>query len=130
MTASSHDKRRIRIRAGDVTVEAVLNGSATADVLWEALAITGYVQTWGDEIYFSIPVTVGEADDARATVDKGTVAYWPPGSALCLFWGPTPASRGNEIRPASPVNVIGRIAGDPTVLAQVPDGAEITVDPV
>jgi len=128
MSASSHHERRIRVIAGDVAVEATLNDSATADALWDALPIEGRVQTWGDEIYFSVPVTIGEADDARATVDKGAVAYWPPGSALCLFWGPTPASRGDEIRPASPVNVIGQIVGDATVLAQAPEGAEITVE--
>ena len=119
--------RQIRIEAGGVAVSAALSDSSAADALWEALPITGRVQTWGDEIYFSIPVEAAEADDAQATVDKGAVAYWPPGSALCLFWGPTPMSRGNEIRPASPVNVLGAIYGDPTVLSQVEDGAEITV---
>jgi hypothetical protein len=119
--------RQIRIEAGGVAVSAALSDSSAADALWEALPITGRVQTWGDEIYFSIPVEAAEADDAQATVDKGAVAYWPPGSALCLFWGPTPMSRGNEIRPASPVNVLGAIDGDPTVLSQVEDGAEITV---
>ena len=118
--------RQIRIEAGGVAVSAALSDSSAADALWEALPITGRVQTWGVEIYFSIPVEAAEADDAQATVDKGAVAYWPPGSALCLFWGPTPMSRGNEIRPASPVNVLGAIDGDPTVLSQV-DGAEITV---
>ena len=120
--------RLIRIRAGEVSVTAALNGSTTADALWDALPITGRVQTWGDEIYFSIPVDAPEAPDAAATVDKGAVAYWPPGSALCLFWGPTPMSRGDEIRPASAVNVIGAIDGDPSVLAAVPDGAEIAVE--
>ena len=120
--------RRIRIEADDFVVSATLNDSATADALWKALPITGRVQTWGDEIYFSIPLDAAEADDARATVDKGAVAYWPPGAALCLFWGPTPMSRGNEIRPASPVNVLGAIDGDPTVLARVADGAEIGVE--
>ena len=120
--------RRIRIRAAAVTVTAALNDSSTADAVWEALPITGQVQTWGDEIYFSIPVEAGEAPDARATVDKGAVAYWPPGSALCLFWGPTPMSRGDEIRPASPVNVLGAIDGDPAVLAKAPYGAEIVVE--
>ena len=122
------NERRIRIRAGAVTVSATLNDSPTADAVWEALPITGQVQTWGDEIYFSIPVEAAEAPDARATVDKGAVAYWPPGSALCLFWGPTPMSRGDEIRPASPVNVFGAIEGDPTVLGQAPYGAEIVVE--
>ena len=120
--------RRIRIRAGAVTVSATLDDSSTADAVWEALPITGQVQTWGDEIYFSIPVEAAEAPDARATVDKGAVAYWPPGSALCLFWGPTPMSRGDEIRPASPVNILGAIEGDPTVLRQAPHGAEIVVE--
>ena len=120
--------RRIRIRAGAVTVSATLDDSSTADAVWEALPITGQVQTWGDEIYFPIPVEAAEAPDARATVDKGAVAYWPPGSALCLFWGPTPMSRGDEIRPASPVNVLGAIEGDPTVLGRAPYGAEIVVE--
>ncbi len=120
--------RRIRIRAGDVTVGAALNDSTTADAVWDALPITGRVQTWGDEIYFPIPVDAEEAPDAAETVDKGAVAYWPPGSALCLFWGPTPMSRGDEIRPASAVNVIGAIDGDPTLLAAIPSGAEIAVE--
>jgi len=120
--------RRIRIRAGDATVGATLNDSTTAAAVWDALPITGRVQTWGDEIYFPIPVDAEEAPDAAETVDKGAVAYWPPGSALCLFWGPTPMSRGDEIRPASAVNVIGAIDGDPTLLAAIPSGAEIAVE--
>ena len=120
--------RRIRIRAGAVTVSAILDDSSTADAVWDALPITGQVQTWGDEIYFSIPVEAAEAPDAQATVDKGAVAYWPPGSALCLFWGPTPMSRGDEIRPASPVNVLGAMEGDPTVLGQASYGTEIVVE--
>ena len=120
--------RRIRIRAGAVTVSATLDDSPTADAVWNALPITGQVQTWGDEIYFPIPVEAAEAADAQATVDTGAVAYWPPGSALCLFWGPTPMSRGDEIRPASPVNVLGAIDGDPTVLGRAPYGAEIVVE--
>lgn len=118
----------ILIRAGGVTVTAALNDSPTAGAVWDALPITGRVQTWGDEIYFPIPVDAAEAPDAAETVDKGAVAYWPPGNALCLFWGPTPMSRGDEIRPASAVNVIGTIDGDPTVLGAVPSGAEIVVE--
>ena len=118
----------ILIRSGGVTVTAALNDSPAARAVWDALPTTGRVQTWGDEIYFPIPVDAAEAPDAAETVDKGAVAYWPPGSALCLFWGPTPMSRGDEIRPASAVNVIGAIDGDPTVLAAVPSGAEIVVE--
>ena len=77
--------RTIRIRAGEVSLTAALNDSTTADAVWDALPITGRVQTWGDEIYFSIPVDAPEAPDAAPTVAPGAVAYWPPGSALCLF---------------------------------------------
>jgi hypothetical protein len=122
--------RQIQISAGMVTVTATLNDSETADALWDALPFTGSAQTWGDEIYFSIPVEADEAHDAQETVDAGAIAFWPPGSALCLFWGPTPMSAPGEIRPASPVNVMGMIDGDPTELDAVPGGAEISVERV
>lgn len=120
-------ERQIEISAGDVIVTAVLNDSDTADELWAALPITARAQTWGDEIYFSIPVSVEEAADSQETVEMGAVAFWPPGSALCLFWGPTPMSAPGEIRPASAVNVMGLIDGDPTVLGGVADGTEVVV---
>ena len=120
-------ERQIEISAGDVIVTVVLNDSDTADELWAALPITARAQTWGDEIYFSIPVSVEEAADSQETVEMGAVAYWPPGSALCLFWGPTPMSAPGEIRPASAVNVMGLIDGDPTVLGGVADGTEVVV---
>jgi len=121
-------ERSVLISAGGLSVTAELNDSSTADLLWDALPIMGSAQTWGDEIYFSIPVDADEADDADETVEMGAVAYWPPGNALCLFWGPTPMSAPGEIRPASAVNVMGLIDGDPTVLAGVSDGAEIVVE--
>ena len=95
--------------------------------LWDALPITGRAQTWGDEIYFKTPLTEDE-ENGREVVDKGDVAFWPPGQALCLFWGPTPASRGDEIRPASPVNVIGSIEGDATVLGSFRSGDMVSVE--
>ena len=120
-------ERQIEISAGDVIVTAVLNDSDTADELWAALPITARAQTWGDEIYFSIPVSVEEAADSQETVEMGAVAFWPPGSALCLFWGPTPMSAPGEIRPAAAGNVRGLIDGDPTVLGGVADGTEVVV---
>ncbi len=122
------DERQIQISAGGVTVIATLNDSSTADQLWEALPITANAQTWGDEIYFSIPVQADEAPDAQETVDMGDVGYWPPGNALCLFFGPTPMSAPGEIRPASAVNVLGAIEGNPAVLKSVPAGSEIVVE--
>ena len=73
---------QIRVVTGNLTVTATLNDSPTADALWAALPITGRVQTWGDEIYFSTPVQAEEAEDAQETVDKGAVAFWPLGNAL------------------------------------------------
>ena len=118
---------KIRITSGDVSLTASLNDSQTAELIWDALPIVGTVQTWGDEIYFPIPVSASNDETAAEVVDKGAVAYWPPGNALCLFWGPTPASRGDEIRPASAVNVCGMIEGDPTALGNAPYGGEIRI---
>jgi hypothetical protein len=117
----------VLITAGAVSVVATLFDSATAKAVLAALPITGRASTWGEEIYFSIPVHA-EEQDAQAVVQVGDIAYWPPGSALCVFFGPTPASRGNEIRPASPVNMVGRVQGDATVLRQVRDGTPVRVE--
>ena len=121
------DGRRIVISAGAVEVTAELYDTATADAVWEALPFKATASTWGDEIYFGIPVSADEEPGASPVVEMGAVAYWPPGSALCLFFGRTPASRGNDIRAASAVNVLGSIDGDPTVLKRVPDGERVTV---
>ena len=119
--------RKIRITVGKITADAVLNGSRTAAAIWDALPLSIAGQTWGDEIYFAIPVTA-TAENARAVVEMGDLAYWPPGSAFCIFYGPTPASQGDEIRPASPVNVFGRVLGDPTVFKPVRSGATVRVE--
>ena len=119
--------RVVRFKAGTVEARAVLNDSSTADKVWDALPITSPVSTWGDEIYFRVPIEA-EEDEAQEVVSMGDVAFWPPGQALCLFFGPTPASRGDEIRPASPVNVVGRIEGDPSIFKQVKPGATVTVE--
>lgn len=103
--------RRIRITAGDVVVTATLNDSATADRVWQALPISARASTWGDEIYFSTPVSAEQARDATDVFERGSVAYWPPGRALCIFFGPTPASTGEEPRMASPGNLLGKVEG-------------------
>ena len=122
--------RQIQISTGDLTLAATLNELETANQLWESLPITGRVQIWGDEIYFSIPLNVEEELGSQETVQAGTVAYWPPGSALCLFWGPTPISALGEIRPASAVNVVGILDNDPNLLAEVPSQAEIIIEKI
>ena len=120
-------QRRINIIAGDVEVTALLNNTRTADLLWSALPIQASGSTWGDEIYFRTSIEA-EEEDAQEVVDMGDVGYWPPGQALCLFFGPTPASQGDEIRPASPVNVVGKLEGDPSILKQVGSGSQVTVE--
>ena len=119
--------RAIRITAGEISADAELNDSKTATAIWQALPIAAPAQTWGDEIYFGVPVRA-EAERAREVVALGDLGYWPPGHAFCIFFGPTPASRGNEIRPASPVNVVGRVEGDATVFKKVRAGTRVTID--
>ncbi len=119
--------KKIKIKAGNIEVIAELNETKTARSIWDALPITGCANLWGDEIYFSIPVSL-ESEDAQELVSLGDLGYWPPGTAVCLFFGPTPMSKGQEIRPASSVNVFGKIIGDAKVLEQVASGAEITIE--
>ena len=114
--------RRIRINAGVVALDAELNDSPTAVAIHTALPLEAAAQTWGEEIYFRIPVE-GKLDDTAAElVAVGDLGYWPTGRAFCIFFGPTPASRGKEIRPASAVNLVGKVLGDATAFKAVQDG--------
>ena len=122
--------RTIRISAGGVGATATLADNETADAIWEALPLSGWANRWGAEIYFDIPVVVPLAADARDVMAAGELGYWSPGTAFCLFWGPTPASHGDEIRAASPVNPFGRLTGDAAVFGGVPDGAEVKIERV
>ena len=119
--------REIVITAGSVSARADLLENETADAIWNALPIEASASTWGDEIYFATEVQV-EPEDGREVVDLGDLGYWPPGSAFCIFFGPTPASRGKEIRPASAVSVFGKVQGDPRVFKSVPSGARVRVE--
>jgi hypothetical protein len=120
-------ERRIRITAGAVKADAILDESSTAQAVWDALPLSIAGDTWGDEIYFGIPVKA-KPERPQETVEMGDLGYWPPGSAFCIFFGRTPASRGAEIRPASPVNVFGRVIGDPTVFKTVAAGTTIRIE--
>jgi len=118
----------INITAGKNKYKARLNDSDSAQAVACALPIKAAGRRWGEEIYFSIPVEADLSPDAREVMKKGELAYWSPGQAFCIFFGPTPASQGDEIRAASPVNVIGSIIGDCDSLTQVPDGANILLE--
>jgi hypothetical protein len=117
----------IVISAGSVALEAQLNDSPTAQQIWKALPIEGAANTWGDEIYFEIPVMAGQESDARAGVEVGELGYWPMGHAFCIFFGPTPASTDERPRAYSPVNIIGRVSGDVTRFRAVRSGAQVRI---
>jgi hypothetical protein len=119
--------KKIKITAGEVSMEAELNDSKTAELIWEALPIKEDGNTWGDEIYFSIPVKA-KSENPKDVVELGDIAYWPPGTAFCIFFGPTPASRGNEIRPASVVNVVGKLLGNSKDFKKVRSGMEVILE--
>ena len=118
----------IRITAGGVVLAAQLNDSPTAAAILAALPIRGVTRTWGDEIYFPIPVDAALAADAVEVVEVGDLGYWPTGKAFCIFFGPTPMSRGGEIRPASAVNPVGRVLGDAALLRNVQDGEPVLIE--
>lgn len=119
--------RAIRITAGSVAADAMLNESRTATKIWDALPIEAGAATWGDEVYFDIGVDA-TAENGREVVELGDLGYWPPGRAFCIFFGRTPASRGDEIRPASAVTVVGRVRGDPTVFKKVRAGTTVRLE--
>ncbi len=119
---------RIRISTRNLTTFAELTKTPTAKAIWDALPIKARANTWGDEIYFEIPVQCKSGPEAREVVQLGDLGYWPPGNAFCIFFGPTPASQGNEIRAASAVDIVGRVEGDTTIFRQVRSGTTITLE--
>src|SRR3989304_7608439 len=118
--------RKIRIKAGAIEAEAELNDTRTARAIWEALPIEGRVNLWGDEIYFSIPLSL-KLEAGQELVNIGDLGYWPDRNAFSIFFGPTPLSHGDEIRPASPVTVFGKVIGDATEFKRIVTRTKITV---
>jgi hypothetical protein len=118
---------KIMITAGTVSMDAELNDTETGKKILAALPIEAKGSTWGDEIYFSIAVA-DEERDSQAVVSEGDLGYWPPGNAFCIFFGQTPASRGNDIRPASPVNVVGKLLGNPKEFKKAKSGCPVKIE--
>ena len=118
---------RIRFDFGALTLDADLLDTPTAKAVAAALPLTCSALTWGDEVYFEIPVTVKRETDARAVVTPGEIAYWPDGPAIAIGFGRTPISKGDETRLASPCNVFAEALGDVKALKAVKAGARIQV---
>jgi hypothetical protein len=110
---------KIRITVGDLSINAQLNDTPTAKMVAAALPIKTGFSTWGDEIYFTIPVEAKLDDSAKEVVEMGELGYWPTGKAFCIFFGPTPMSEPGKIVPASAVNIIGNVIGDATKFKDV-----------
>ena len=121
---------RIRFDFGTLSLDAELLDTPTAKAIAAALPFSASVLTWGEEVYFDVPVKVKREQDARAVVTPGEVAYWPEGPAIALGFGRTPISEGNETRLASPCNVFGRVLGDVKQLAKVKAGTKIKVSAI
>jgi hypothetical protein len=121
--------KKIKITAGSLVVDAELNDIRTASADWDALPIQANGSTWGDEVYFRIPVEA-ELENGQEVVELGDLGYWPPGQAFCLFFDPTPTSQGVEVRPANEVTVIGKISGDSGVLKGISSGSSVLIEAV
>lgn len=119
---------RIRISWGSGQATATLDATPTAEAFWEVLPLDASVSTWGDEVYFAVPIDPDPEKDARQVVDPGTVCFWIGGSALALPYGPTPISQGDECRLVAECNVLGKLEEDPRRLASMSEGDMVHVE--
>jgi hypothetical protein len=122
--------KRILIGVGKLEVFATLNGTPTAEKLWEALPFKAKAETWGGEVYFRVPMSSSLEADAKQVVSPGTVCFWTQGNCLALPFGPTPIAEGKECRLADPCNILGKLEGDPTVLRYARPGDPVRVGAV
>ncbi|MDD1645762.1 MAG: hypothetical protein LUP93_05565 [Methanomicrobiales archaeon] len=118
----------IRITIGPVALDATLDDTPCADAIADLLPLHAPVHEWGEEFYFHLPVEMGADGTATMEVEAGDIGFWPPGPAVAIFFGPTPLSAGDRPVPASPVNLVGRVNGDPQVLRAARGKSEIRID--
>lgn len=122
--------KHINIKGSEAEITVELDEGPTASKIWDRLPFEASANLWGDEVYFRIPVSVDAEPGAREVVEVGDVGYWPAGEALCLFFGPTPASSGREPRAASPVTVVGRVVEGLENCSLVASGEPLSVEGV
>ena len=120
--------RQIKMTIGSVVLEAELLDTPTAEAIWNALPFTSKANTWGEEVYFSTPVSVKREADARDVVQPGELAFWIEGDSIAIGFGRTPISQGNEIRLAARTNIWGKAKGDVKQLKSVKSGVPIKVE--
>jgi hypothetical protein len=118
---------KINIECGDLVLQAEMHTTPTAKTIWDNLPLEGNVNVWGNEIYFDIGLDIAPEADAKEEVKIGDLAYWPSGTAFCIFFGATPVSINNEPRAYSPVNVFGHITDDPQLLKSLTSGTHIYI---
>jgi len=119
---------KVKVKSANLELEGELFDTPSANAIWGALPFKSNINTWGEEVYFDIPIILELEPDARANVDIGEIGYWDVGKSMCIFWGRTPASKDDKPIAASPVNVFGKILGDVKILSRVKDGDEIVVE--
>jgi hypothetical protein len=127
MDGEENPMRRIMMRIGEVEIRAELFETPTAQAIWQSLPFESRANTWGEEVYFSTPVTVAKEQDAKDVVEAGELAFWVEGDSIAIGFGPTPISLGSEIRLAARTNIWGRALDDVRGLIDVRDGAPIRV---
>ena len=118
----------LTIAVGEIRLNVKTLDTATAIAIMNACPMSASLSTWGDEVYFPIPVNVKSESNAKSVVEPGEIAYWPDGNAIAIGFGPTPLSRGREIRLASPCNIWGRALDDVKAFAGIQAGVKVTVD--
>ena len=120
--------KKLRIKVGDIIIDAELFPTPTADAILEQLPFSSDANTWGDEVYFSVPVSAEKEEDARDIIEPGELAFWVEGQCIAIGFGPTPISQGDEIRLAAATNIWGRSLTDVRLLSQVKDGDPVIVE--
>ena len=122
--------QKIQINLSNITFYGYLEINDFTKKIMSKFPLESDIQFWGDEIYFPISIYENPTENLKELVNKGDIAYWPPGNAVCIFWGPTPMSKEDEIRPASPVEIIGYMDSDPSAFSKLNNGEKIKINMV